>query len=390
MSRRLVLGVVAGVAILAFGGCGSVQAPGAGSTNPPGTGAQTSRVVSDQATAADGALECPASIPSAEGMTVPEKPQGAVDGNARLLPERAAESMVVCAYPVMDISATQPLTPPFKLTQRSVATPDQRAELTDLLAWAPRWNGQPQVCTMMAGNETAYLVGSTYGDAIVWVAAKDDANSCSQSTNGDFVSGAALGVPIDAMFGAGQPSSAPIDPCIGSSWGRLGDDQSLAPEGAPKVTVCRLAADAAYLDTPLDAVQSGQVVAELRGLTTEPTGHTCQGSGKVSPSRFMLLLTYGSGPQVRIQVDPECAPQLLGGSLQADDASSLVRLVEQWSPPIPGPDPDGSVSSGSSGSSGGSGSSGSSGSSSGSRSSGGSGPSRGSEPAPATLPVMTK
>jgi hypothetical protein len=254
----------------------------------------------------------------------------------------------------MDISAAQPLSAPFKLTQRSVATPEQRRELTDLLAWAPRWNGQPQVCTMMAGNETAYLVGAMYGDAIVWVAAKDDPNSCSQSTNGDFVSGAALGVPIHAMFGGGEPTPTQPDACVGTSWGRLGDDQSLAPEGDPKVTVCRLAADSTYHSTPLDADHGRQVLAELRRLKTEPTGHTCEGSGKVSPSRFTLLLSYEAGPQVRIHVDPECAPQVLGTSLQADDASSLVHLVEQWSPPIPGPDPNGSVSSGSAGSSSGS------------------------------------
>ncbi|MGW5239578.1 hypothetical protein ACWEOW_11645 [Monashia sp. NPDC004114] len=342
---RWAVGAVAGIAAIALAGCGSAQAPGTGSTTAPVTSAPV-RPVSDQPTAPDGALDCPASLTSPEGMTVPQQPQGNVDGNARLLPDRAATSMVVCAYPVMDIAATQPLTPPFTLTQRTVASPEQRRNLTDLLAWAPRWNGQPQVCTMMAGNETAYLVGSRYTDAIVWVAAKDDPNSCSHSTNGDFGSGEALGVTIHAMFGGGKPAQTPTDPCFGSLTGRLGDDQSLAPEGDPNVTVCRIAADSTYHATPLAAERSKQVVAELRGLKSEPTGHTCEGSGKVSSSRFTLLLSYDAGPQVRIQVDPECAPQVLGNGLQADEASSLVRLVEQWSAPIPGPDPNGSVSSG--------------------------------------------
>ncbi|GAB3081681.1 hypothetical protein GCM10027053_53110 [Intrasporangium mesophilum] len=344
---RSALGAVAGITAIVLAGCGSAQSPGIGSTTAPVTSAPV-RAVSDQPTAPDGALDCPASLTSPEGMTVPEKPQGNVDGNARLLPDRAATSMVVCAYPVMDIAATQPLTPPFELTQRTVASPEQRRYLTDLLAWAPRWNGQPQVCTMMAGNETAYLVGSRYTDAIVWVAAKDDPNACSHSTNGDFVSGEALGVTIRAIVG-GEPAQTPPDPCFGSLTGRLGDDQSLAPEGDPKVTVCRVAADSTYHATRLDADQSKQVVAELRGLKSEPTGHTCDGSGKVSSSRFTLLLNYDAGPQVRIQVDPECAPQVLGNGLQADDASSLVRLVEQWSAPIAGPDPNGSVSSGNAG-----------------------------------------
>ncbi len=345
---RWLVGAIAGIAALVLAGCGSAQSPGTGGTTAPAPRSSV-RAVSDQPTAPDGALDCPASITSPEGMTVPEKPQGNVEGNARLLPDRAATSMVVCAYPVMDMTAIEPLASPFKLAQRTVASPDQRSKLTDLLAWAPRWNGMPQVCTMMAGDETAYLVGSVYHDAIVWVAAKDDPNSCSHSTNGDFVSGAALGGPIHSMFGRGEPVHTPTEPCVGWSAGRLGDDLSLAPEGDPKVTVCRVAADSTYHATPLDADQSKQVVAELRGLETQPTGHTCQGSGKVSASRFTLLLTYNAGPQVRLQVDPECAPQVLGSSLQADDASSLVRLVEQWSAPIPGPDPNGSVSSGSAG-----------------------------------------
>jgi len=40
-----------------------------------------------------------------------------------------------------------------------------------------------------------------------------------------------------------------------------------------------------------------------------------------------------------------CTPAVLGSNLESDDADSLVALVEQWSPRIPGPDPNGSVSS---------------------------------------------
>jgi hypothetical protein len=110
----------------------------------------------------------------------------------------------------------------------------------------------------------------------------------------------------------------------------------------------------------------------------------CQGSGKTSEHRFTLWLDYPAGDRLRIEVDPECSPQVLGSNLEAADAAELVRLVEQWSPPVKGPDPNGSVSSGRSGSS-----SGSSGSSGSTGSSGSAGSTSGSVTGatPATQPV---
>ena len=83
--------------------------------------------------------------------------------------------------------------------------------------------------------------------------------------------------------------------------------------------------------------------------------------------QFRLVLEYAEGPTVAINVSPTCTPQAFSSGLAADDAGSVIDLVEQWSPPIPGPDPDQAVSSdGSSGSV----SSGSSGGSTGSTGSG--------------------
>ena len=330
--------VTGALAVLTLSACGTTAAP------DPGQPAGPIRPVATQPTAADGALECPTSLRDSEGTTVPAKPQG-VDGAARLVPDRDPVSLVVCAYPVMDVMATKPLAPPFSLARRSVATDSQRSRLVAAITWAPRWNKQPRACTAMAGNETAYLVGADYGDAIVWVAAKADANACAISTNGDFTSGAPLGITVDEMFGARRSPAEPAGACTSWSWGRLGDDRSLAPAGDPKVTVCRTSADGATKPTELDAAQSAEVVAALRALGTRPTGQTCEGSGKASDSRFALVLTYAVGPAVRVNVDPGCEPPVLGSNLESADTGDLVELVEQWSPPIPGPDPNGSVSS---------------------------------------------
>ncbi|GAB3877539.1 hypothetical protein [Terrabacter terrigena] len=337
--RTLAAVALAPVVALALAACGSTtyDAPGAEPT-------AAVRPLTTQPVAPDGALACPVSLEDAAGTTVPEKPQG-VDGAARLLPERAPVSLVVCGYPVMDITATTPLVAPFPLRTRTVATGAQRTAVVEAMTWAPRSALRPRPCTDMAGNETAYLVGAAYGDAIVWVAAKADANACSTATNGDFVSGAPLGVVLHETVGARTRPTVAEEPCRVRSWGRLGDDRLLAPEGGPTVVVCRPAVDGSARATALDAARSAEVVAALGALSTRPTGRTCDGSGKASDPRFSLVLRYATGPSVRVDVDPGCDPAVLGTNLESREASTLVALVERWSPPIPGPDPNGSVSS---------------------------------------------
>ncbi len=333
-------------AVLAAGSvlsaCGSTPSAGTGATTPPAASVGPNRPVTAQPVDADGALSCPRSLASADGLTVPQKPQG-LDGNARLLPERDPASLVVCAYPTMSVTSATPPTAPYRLTQRTLATAEERRQVVDLLSWAPRWNGQENVCTMMAGDETAYLVGVRYDDAIVWVAAKADANACSKATNGDFTSGAPVGVPLRTLLAA-TPGPAGVR-CDARTFGRLGDDSTLAPEGAPLVTVCRIAADGSTKPTDLDASRSAQVVAALRALPTRPTSHTCNGSGSATDRRFHLVLTYPQGPAVRVDVDPDCTPPVRGGGVESAQVGEVVGLVERWSPRIPGPDPNGAVSS---------------------------------------------
>ncbi|TQN46795.1 hypothetical protein FHX52_3524 [Humibacillus xanthopallidus] len=345
--RPTAMGGLVGVAVaaaIALAACGQPAPDGSrdGPTTLPAVSTGPLRPVTAQRLAADGALECPAALESPDGLTVPQKPQG-VDGAARLLPERDPASLVVCAYPTMRLTAPTPLTAPFARSERTVLNPTQRRAVVELLTWASRWNGSERPCTAMAGDETAYLVGATYGGAIVWVAAKADANACSRGTNGDFVTGDPVGVPLKATV-AGQALPAE-QPCDAAGLGRLDDDRTLAPEGSPAVTVCRLDAKGTWQATALDAARSAQVLDLLRSLPTRPTDHVCEGAGGSVDARFTLLLRYAAGPALRISVDPACSPGVLGSGLESADAGPLVDLVAPWSPPIPGPDPNGSVSS---------------------------------------------
>ena len=194
----------------------------------------------------------------------------------------------------------------------------------------------------MAGDETAYLVGATYGDAIVWVAATADANACSRGTNGDFVTGDPSACRSRrCSAGRAMPDGKP---CDSSGLGRLDDDRTLAPEGSPLVTVCRLDTQGTWQATQLDAARSAEVVALLRSLPTQPTDGVCEGSGDRSDARFSLVLRMPRARRAH-QRRPRVQPGRARGGVESPDAGALVALVEPWSPPIPGPDPDGSVSS---------------------------------------------
>lgn len=339
-ARRVL--VAAAAAVLALSACGTATSPQPGQTSSGGPSAPL-RPVTDQPTEADGGLQCPASLDSAEGMTVPQKPQG-VDGAARLLPNRQADSLVDCTYPVLDVDSG-PLKAPFALEKRTVASAEQRKDVVDLLTWAPLDNLRSKPCTAMGGDETVHLVGSRYPDAIVWVAAKADPNGCSKSTNGDFVSPAPVGSRLEMMFGdRARPDPAPTGPCASWGFGRLGDHRSLVPDGDPAVTVCRNRVDGTEQAIQLSAEQSREVVAALRGLTVGVSESGCSNSGDDYSRQFRLVLTYPQGPAVWVNASPTCTPQLYSSGLAAVDAGSVIDLVEQWSPPIPGPDPDAPVS----------------------------------------------
>lgn len=166
-------------AVLSFAACGT----GTG----PDPGRFPVRTLSGQTLAADGALECPATIADARGMTVPEPPEGRYAAD-RLLPPDAPASLAVCRYPVLDITMTTPIASPYAVERRTVPDAAVRARIVGTLTWAPEDTGHGRVCTLIGGDETVYLVGATYDEAVIWVAARSDPNSCSGATNGHFTS----------------------------------------------------------------------------------------------------------------------------------------------------------------------------------------------------------
>jgi hypothetical protein len=340
--RRLPRCLALASVLLVLAACGTQSTPGGVSTPVGSRPATPPRAVTAQAVAKDGGLECPASVQDGRGTTVPEKPQG-VDGAARLLPDRAPLSLVDCAYRVVEIQAASPSKPPFALTKRTHVATDRVDDVVELLAWAPRGDARGRVCTMIGGDETVHLVGARYDDAVVWVASLAEPNGCSTATNGDFMSPLAAGFWLEQWFGNG-PAGPKRGACDGWATGRLGDDVSLAPDGEPTVTVCR-PTNSGQQAHRLTRDQSRQVVDALRGLRTRATDYSCGDGDPAAGNDFRLVLQYARGNDVVIQVLPSCTPQLMSGSLDAKDAGPVIDLVEQWSAPVPGYDPNGSVSS---------------------------------------------
>lgn len=324
-----------GAMVLWLAACGAI--PG------PDTGMASRRPLTGQALAADGALECAPTIADARGMTVPKLPEGRY-ANDRLFPPDDPASLAVCRYPVLDITSATSVTAPYAVERRTVPDAAVRARIVETLTWAPRGTTEGKVCTEMGGNETVYLVGATYHDAVVWVAAKADPNSCSGATNGDFTSRAAVGVVIEALLGGRGPLPLATGGCDTRTLGRLGDEVTLAPEGDPLVTICRATAAGGQQATRLAADQSREVVKILRALGTRPTTGTCEGDDAEPGRAFRLVLAYAAGPDSVVNVVPGCRPPVLGDGVEADDPEDVVPIVEQWSKPIPGPDPDAPVS----------------------------------------------
>lgn len=321
-------------AVLSFAACGT----GTG----PDPGRFPVRTLSGQTLAADGALECPATIADARGMTVPEPPEGRYAAD-RLLPPDAPASLAVCRYPVLDITMTTPIASPYAVERRTVPDAAVRDRIGWTLTWAPEDTGHGRVCTLIGGDETVYLVGATYDEAVIWVAARSDPNSCSGATNGHFTSRDAVGVAVEALLGGRGTVRRSTGGCDTSTLGRLGDTRSLAPEGNPVVTVCRVTGGR-HQATRLTATQGSEVVDALRQLRTRPTDGGCHRRDADEGRAFRLVLAYAAGPDAVVNVVPGCLPPVLGEGAEADDADGLEALVKQWSRPIQGPDPDAPVS----------------------------------------------
>ncbi len=271
------------------------------------------------------ALSCPARY-AGQAPWVPARPAG-VGGGSRLVPEKTPSSALMCAYVGSNTASQQA---GWALSGRRSLT-GGLTDLAGLLTWQPRRvPGQEIACTEMGGKQTNYLIGLTYyGGATVWVSATDDPNGCVGTTNGEFASSGVVRAQVSTAFTSGQwPAPKPVS-CTPSSQdaGRLGQDTVMVPAGSTSLTIC------GSKNRTLTSGYQGLITA-LNELPTRVSSRRCSASAGGPGSygateNYRLLFSYPQGPQVLVNIFGGCVPPIDNLSLQANNASSIVPILQQ-------------------------------------------------------------
>jgi hypothetical protein len=152
-------------------------------------------------------LSCPARY-AKQAPWVPAKPAG-VDGRSRLVPQQTPRSALICAYAGSN-TAKQKAGWPLS-GRRSLS--GGLAGLAQQLSRQPRQVlGPRDICFLMGGAQTNYLIGLTYpGGATMWVAATVEPNECVASSNGEFTSSGLIGPAVTRAFTSGRwPARPPV------------------------------------------------------------------------------------------------------------------------------------------------------------------------------------
>ena len=292
---------------------------------------------------ASAVLTCPQKYVSSSntagvpGLWVPVKPRG-VDGDSRLVPQQTPSHVVVCAY----LHSDAPLpSPPHLTTHQPTLTGGKEvsgdlSSITSALTWLPhRLPGQSPFCrpNLPSTDLDAYLVGLSYPGGTIWVSAPGD--HCGGASNGTFATTANLRAPVAAAYAAGRwtvgPSSTQSgdrDPCHVGTAGRLGQETAMVPGTPVSATICKLSSSNQSSATSSTVVRDfGPLAVALNSLPTQPSTSGCTGSGSQAVI-YEALFRYSDGPPVFVRVLPNCHPSVDNGSVQGDDAGTVVPVIQ--------------------------------------------------------------
>ena len=198
-----------------------------------------------------------------------------------------------------------------------------------------------EAATAIGGPTTYYLLGLTYPDGVVWVSGAKDPNSCHQSWNGRFASGANLGGQLEASYDRGAWAGAETwvppgeeilgGPCGGMHRaGRLGDERAIVPAGAVSLVVCDSSPAGSGAVTIDDPARVAQAAGVVNGLDRGRGDGSCSMlDPDAAPSDVTFVFRYAAGPPVVVRADPNCRPGVLSGRFAVDDPTSLVAYAER-------------------------------------------------------------
>ena len=271
-------------------------------------------------------LQCPAVIPGAATgkFTVPTRAT-TPDAATHLVPAAEPTSAVACEYPISQVVGK--LAHPYKLSKSHVIK--DRPAITNALHLAPKAVNPNQVCTEMAGPVTAYLLGLTYADGTTgWVLQVSDVNNCGRPTNGQFTAHGEIThllapAAADGTWGSGSAATA----CAMPVPGRWGDNTSLVPStGGDPVSGTWCRADGKEIKVPADKLPP--LIAALRATPVTIADTMSQGGPSTPPVlQGALVLTYASGPAVRINIWSDNTPGIIwaqGTAPLSDEVRSIL------------------------------------------------------------------
>ena len=251
---------------------------------------------------------CPAAFEvGAEEPWVPEPPTAQTEG--RLVPDADPVDGLVCRY-----------TPDGAL-ESSVALAAGLDRIRHDLLLPEELPGQERVCTLIGSAQVPHLMRLSYADGGLWVSGVQDANSCRDTGNGDFVTQAYLGGRLAEAYDSGVWPAAPQPRgCTGGGSGRAGQEDAFVSPGWRSLAVCVGSADPRQVPRA-DAERVAELLLEVEA---EAGSNSCSGSASRT---YNLLFRYEQGPPVMIWFAPGCEPALHNGSLDASpDAARSAEL----------------------------------------------------------------
>lgn len=267
-------------------------------------------------------LACPKTVPAGRQNTprVPAVPRG-LDAAARLVPLRVPARAIVCAY-------IAPISPAGK-SGSVLLTGDLSGVMNDL-AWIPPAPTLAMACPsyLSVTDGDYYLIGLSYPGATVWVAAPG--NHCQGSSNGVFSSTANLSRQALSWYKAQHWVATPgsDDACEPSGFGRFGQQSSMVPGHPVSVSVCEASAVGRKATQRIENSGVDRLAKTLNALRTSPLKGTCERSGQPL-TEYNLLFGYAQGPPVNVSLLRSCTPAINNGSLQANDPTTVLPLIQE-------------------------------------------------------------
>jgi hypothetical protein len=154
-------------------------------------------------------------------------------------------------------------------------------------------------------------------------------NHCLGTSNGRFQVHN-LRAQADAAYNTGTwkpPPPTTVNGCRLTS-GRLGQQYRLVPEGPVSLQICRQGRSARTVSG--SQTDLARLTSALDQLPTAAWGYwfVCGGTGEPA-AMFILTFGYPLGPPVQVKIQQGCRPAIDNGSLQADDANSVLPLIQQ-------------------------------------------------------------